>query len=431
MTLPKRDKTLHFWYNYRSMNAFFRIFLIAVVLIVVFLSTNLTKPAIAGQLLWEFQAIDTMKYSRDTAREKLSDPSFDLVIDRQIAAIKETGATHVGIATPYDEEFYPFLKRWVDSARKHGLKVWFRGNMSGWEGWFEYPKIDRATHTRQVVSFIKNHPELFEDGDAFSSCPECENGGPGDPRLNGDPEGHKRFLIDEYNATTKAFDEIGKDVESKYHSMNGDVARLIMDDQTTKAMGNAVVVDHYVKTPEQLAEDIVEYSNNGEHDVILGEFGAPIPDIHGKYSQEQQAQWIDEALSRFVLIPNLTGLSYWTNVGGSTELWDGSGKARLAVDTIKKYFSPSYVHLSVKNDIGQTVTNAKVYTLNRLISGENGVYEVPVVSESQTVVIEADGYKDSELTLSLHSDAETVRLAKEYQDFWYKVQKLFMFLFYK
>ncbi|MDP3888564.1 MAG: hypothetical protein Q8Q24_00825, partial [bacterium] len=96
--------------------------------------------------IMEFKSIDTMKYSRDIAREKLNDPSFDKVIDTQVKNIADTGATHVAIATPYDEEFLPILKRWVSSARKYNLKVWFRGNWSGWEGWFDYPKIDRSTH---------------------------------------------------------------------------------------------------------------------------------------------------------------------------------------------------------------------------------------------------------------------------------------------
>ena len=67
---------------------------------------------------WNFQAIDTMKYSRDLSREKLNDLTFDITIERQIKQIADTGATHVGIATPYDEEFLPVLKRWVKYARQ-------------------------------------------------------------------------------------------------------------------------------------------------------------------------------------------------------------------------------------------------------------------------------------------------------------------------
>jgi hypothetical protein len=75
-----------------------------------------------------------MKYSRDLAREKLGNPSFDKVIDDQISRIAGTGATHVALGVPYDPEFLPIMRRWVTAIRKYNLKVWFRGNLSGWEG---------------------------------------------------------------------------------------------------------------------------------------------------------------------------------------------------------------------------------------------------------------------------------------------------------
>src|SRR3989344_8216148 len=116
---------------------------------------------------WEVTSIDTMKYSRDVAREKLGDLSFDRVIEEQIKNIAGTGATHVAIGTPYDSEFLPYLKRWVNTARKYSLKVWFRGNWSGWEGWFEYSKITRAEHIKKTKEFISKHQDIFEDGDVF------------------------------------------------------------------------------------------------------------------------------------------------------------------------------------------------------------------------------------------------------------------------
>src|SRR3989344_7391314 len=112
---------------------------------------------------WKVQSIDTMKYSRDLSREKLEDKSFDSIIDDTMKKISATGATHVSIGTPYDSEFLPILKRWVDSARKNGLKVWFRGNWSGWEGWFGYPKISRDEHIALTENFILNNPNLFKD----------------------------------------------------------------------------------------------------------------------------------------------------------------------------------------------------------------------------------------------------------------------------
>jgi len=182
---------------------------------------------------WKVESIDTMKYSRDPAREKLSDPSFDAVIDNQMENIAKTGANYVAIGTPYDTEFLPYL----GGARKHNLHVWFRGNFSGWEEWFGYSKITRATHIAKTRAFILANANLFENGDIFTSCPECENGA---NVAMGDQiavKQYRSFLIVEYQTTKDAFQTINKHVVSNYYSMNGDMARLVMDRQTTQALG--------------------------------------------------------------------------------------------------------------------------------------------------------------------------------------------------
>lgn len=293
-----------------------------------------SKKPLSKTSTWDFQSIDTMKYSRDLSREKLSDPTFDKNIETQISQIAATGATHVAIATPYDEEFYPVLKRWVDAARAQKLKVWFRGNFSGWEGWFEYPKISRETHLQKTESFILNHPDLFEDGDVFSGCPECENGGPGDPRVTGDTIGFQSFLISEHQTADNAFSKIHKKVYTNYNSMNADVARLIMDSETTKKLGGIVVIDHYVKTPEQLQNDIKEIAKNSHGKVVLGEFGAPIPDLQGDMSEQEQFEWMQKTLNLLKNTPELVGVNYWVSYGGTTKLWNDDNTPRLAVQAI-------------------------------------------------------------------------------------------------
>ncbi len=290
---------------------------------------------------WEIQSVDTMKISRDSSEQILKDPAtFRPVIDKQMNDIAQLGATHVAIGTPYDEQFYPVLALWVDSARSHNLKIWFRGNFSGWEEWFGYAPINRQEHTRLLGQFLQNHPELFMDGDLFTPCPECENGGPGDPRMNGDAKGHAQFLIEEYQLTDVAFKNMKKSVRHNLHSMNGDVAELIMTPQNTKALGGVITVDHYVRDPETLTQDTRQYARHSGGQVMLGEYGAPIPDIHGDFSPEEQAVWIDTSLSQLAKIPDLIGLNYWVNVGGSTALWNDNGTARPGVEVLKKYFSP-------------------------------------------------------------------------------------------
>jgi len=289
---------------------------------------------------WEIQSIDTMKSSRDVAREKSKDLSFDEMIDQQATDIEKTGATHIAIATPYDEEFVPFLKRWVYAARKHHLKVWFRGNWSGWEGWFDYPSVDRQTHIAKTESFILKHKDLFEDGDLFSSCPECENGGP-KVQFSNEQEviSYRDFLTSEYEATKRAFKKINKKVASNYYSMNGDVAKAVMDEETTRKLDGLVVVDHYVKSPAVLADNLIALARQSGGKVFLGEFGAPIPDINGNMSDAQQKEWLDQTMLNLSQIPELKGVSYWTGRDSSTALWRTDGSAKPALAVLKEYFT--------------------------------------------------------------------------------------------
>ena len=324
-------------------NIFF-IFLVLVVLIYFFyLNNQKIKPLAVPQKsvrTWQIKSIDTMKYSRDLAQEKLNDPLFDNIIDDQIRAIRDTGANYVAIATPYDERFFPILNRWVQAARIYNLSVWFRGNFSGWEGWFGQPKnLTREEHRRLTSQFIQNHPDLFRDGDIFTPCPECENGGPGDPRSGGDVASFRKFMIDEHIAAGQEFQKIGKKVATNIVSMNYDVAVLVFDDITTHEMGAVIAVDHYVKTPEKLAQDIDELSSITNAKVFLGEMGVPVPEITGYLDSQKQADWLDEALRLLAKQDKLMGLNYWVSHGGSTAIFESNNSPKPAAEILKKYFS--------------------------------------------------------------------------------------------
>ncbi len=314
----------------------FFLFLASILVVVILYSKNKTK---APSSQWQVRSVDTMKYSRDLAREKLKDEAFNLVIEEQVKNIAQIGATHIAIATPYDEEFLPFLRRWVNFARNYGLKVWFRGNWSGWEGWFDYEPINRQEHLEKTKNFILQNQDLFQDGDIFTACPECENGGPGDPRHNKDVQGHRQFLIQEYQVTKQAFNKIDKKVRSNFNSMNGDVAKLIMDQPTTAALGGIVCIDHYVASTDTLIKDIHALSAQSKGQIVLGEFGVPITDIHGQMSEQEQAEWLNEALNKLLLTPEVIGINYWINVGSSTQLWNKDGSERQAAKVIRSFYT--------------------------------------------------------------------------------------------
>ena len=288
---------------------------------------------------WTVKSIDTMKFSRDLAQEKLKEPSFDETIDIQVRFIKETGATHIAIGTPYDEKFIPYLRRWVIVARKYNLNVWFRGNFSGWEGWFgETKNLNRAKHIQFIQSFIRNNPDLFEDGDIFTPCPECENGGPGDPRSDTNLDDFRKFMISENSIASEEFYKLKKDVVTNFASMNYDVAKLVMDQETLRKMGGIIVVDHYVNTPQKLSSDIDYLIRNKNSKVILGEIGVPIQNIHQNMTDQSQAEWLNDALDLLSQKENVIGINYWVSHGGSTAIFNDDNTPKEASDILQKYY---------------------------------------------------------------------------------------------
>jgi len=391
-----------------------------------------SKPNLIGskENFWNFQSIDTMKYSRDLARAKLNEPQFDQTIDYQVSKIAETGASHVAIATPYDPEFLPFLKRWVASARKHNLKVWFRGNFSGWEGWFDYKTISRLDHEKLVEKFILDNSDIFENGDYFSSCPECENGGPGDPRENGDVDGHRQFLIEEYKIAKESFTKIGKSVFANLNPMNGDVARIIMDKETTQALGGIVVIDHYVSTPKLLVSDIKDFIQRSGGKVILGEFGVPIPDVNGSLNEKDQADFIKEVLQNLIEIPEVVGINYWTSVGGSTQLWTEDGQPKPAVKIIRDFFRPSVLKGYVINEIGNPIENATVSVgTNEVKTNINGQFSLVYVTDNVVAKITATGYVTKKVTNLPDNNILDITLVKRDESLLFKIRK-FVYKFF-
>ncbi len=378
---------------------------------------------VAADRFFEVQAIDTMKSSRDRARAGVSDAN----IDAQVKAIAETGATHVAIGTPYEKEFIPFMRRWVAAARKYEIKVWFRGNLAGWEGWFDYPRITEEEHKKQIGEFIRDNPDLFEDGDIFVPCPECENGGPGDPRETGDTEGFRKFLQDEHNISYRAFKRIKKDVIINYYSMNGDVARLIMDKETTKKLGGIVTIDHYVETPEQLLADVDEYARQSDGKVVLGEWGAPIPDIHGEMSEVEQATWLEDSFSKIITNKNIVGINYWTFTDSSTQLWRQNGEAKQGVAVLKRYFKPNVVRGRVVDERDRPIDNALIESTHRIEQTTDGTFSIPIAGTDK-IRVSKSGYLTQSMDIRAPEDETidtTFVLVRTHVSLWQKfVEKI-------
>ena len=357
------------------------------------------KPSVMNHAetmnLWEIRSVDTMKTSRDKARTKLHDSSYDTSINKQLGSIKSLGANYVALGTPYDNEFIPYLSRWVKLARKHELNVWFRGNFSRWEGWFDYPKdMTPAEHLAATAMFIEKNPGLFEDGDIFDPCPECENAMHW-PQPDGDIAMNE-FLRQQRRITEESFDKINKNVMTNIFSMIGGRARESMSAETAAALGGVVTIDHYIKNPSSMGEYVDYFASDLGAQTMVGETGAPIPDIHGDMSEDDQAAHVRSLLDELYSRKNkVFGLNYYVLSEGTTALINEDGSWRGAAHVLKRYYSPAVISGKITNTVGEPVYGVTVRTENgysSAVSDRNGFYAFTVPSEPRQITYERDGY---------------------------------------
>ena len=368
---------------------------------------------------WSFQSIDTMKVSRDRSRGLMENPNKEKIINQEVENVAKTGATHIGIATPYDEEFLPILRLWVQAARRNNLHVWYRGNFSGWEEWFGYAKIDRDTHIAKTREFILTNPDLFEDGDIFTSCPECENGE--DVPYSPSPQlsSYKDFLLEEYNVTKESFRKIHKDIPANYYSMNYDIAMAMMDKETTAAFDGVVAIDHYVASPDELAADITKLAEHSGGKIVLGEFGAPIPDINGDMTELEQKQWLAQAMENLAQLPELEGVNYWATVEASTSLWNLDGSERLALSVLRDFYRSQVVKGRVLDPEGKPIASVVVTSgAYEISTDKEGYFHLPFLPIGQGVSLSYPSYKTKYVAVDTLYDMMQFSLEKEPNAFY-------------
>jgi hypothetical protein len=367
-----------------------------------------SQNTVTPSCIWEICAIDTMKTSRDRARAELNNPAYDEDIKQQLKLIKQTGATYVTVSTPYDEEFMPYLKRWVTLSRSEGLKVWFRGNWSNWEGWFEYPKnLGPAQHTAKTKNFISAHPELFESGDIFDPCPECENSGfwPQDGK-NAD---YRKFVINQQKEITTSFKEINKDV-TVYQSIIGGRAKDVLDKPTFDSLGNIIGIDHYVKSPSVMEEFINYFWNNSQTRSLVTEFGAPIPDLNGPMNDTQQAEFVKQVLE--VLYKHrdkVHGLNYWVLSEGTTGLINLDGTPKPAFYTLQGYFIPGEVYGNIKNPLNEGLSRIQIKTTDGISStftDDQGNFRLSIPPRKVELEIGNVNYEIKKVSLNIEKSGQ-------------------------
>lgn len=379
---------------------------------------------------WEYQCIDTMKTSRDKARAWKNNAQLQLHIHKEIHVAKTIGANCIALGTPYNSEFLPYLKLWVQEARKENMHIWYRGNFSEWEGWFEYPKnmTESRLHTN-TRSFIEENPELFQDGDIFTAAPEAENGGPFDQVEINEYQQFRRFLIKEHSTAEHAFNTINKDVEINWMSMNGGLAKRMLDADTVLQLGNVVTIDHYIKNSEEMGEFIQYFYDTYKAQTVVGEFGAPIPEINGNMSEAQQAQFVGELLHElYIYKDKVKGINYWTLYDGSTALVDFDFRQKLVAHVIKSYYRPRVVASVVTADDGTMLEGVHIRTPDKTsatYSDSKGSFSLPIPPTVNELIIEKENYDTKTIKITDEIYNEPITLVPSGRSIWYHVRKVF------
>lgn len=364
--------------------------------------------AYATDTLWNVQSIDTMKLSRDSVKDTHVD------IASWVKKVADLHANYIAIDTPYDEEFYPVLKKWVTEARKNNLHVWFRGNFSGWEGWFNYPKLQSVDqHYKLTQTFIIKHPDIFLDGDIYTPAPEPENGIIGDPRISDKKaKEFNTFLITSYTTCLNAMTIIHKHVACGYFSVNGDIAHDILTKETVNILGE-VVIDHYVNNVTEMTDEVDYLYQKFNKPIIIGEFGAPLDDINGQMDEKQQAEFVRTILqSLYIRKTYIQGFNYWVINGGSTELFTTSGGQKQVATVLKNYFNPETVSGAVQDGAGASIKNIIVNAwTNNTKTDKNGYFSFLIPrGTALTISINDKKYKQYSHTLLSNQNITNITL---------------------
>lgn len=351
----------------------------------------------AQNTTWAVQSVDTMKTSRDQTLYKMSDPSYDSHIQKEVEEVKNLGATHITVDGAYDPQYIGWIKRWVAQARKEKLRVWYRGNFSGWHGWFGPKNMTREEHMSATREFITKNPDLFEDGDIFTACPECEYGGPGNPLETGDIAGFRMFMIDEVGMMKKSFAEIEKNVNVTSTSLNPDVAKKVIDAETLRQLDNTITLDYFFKDISVLQQGL-DYFRQKHPGVkfVIGEFGAPIPEINGSMTPNEKSIFIDSVFRYLYMQNDVIGVNYWVTTGGATELFDAKLNPTNSADTVKKYFDPRIISGVVRNQYNRPISDVTVSLIGMekfTATDQNGAYHLPVINNGASLMFTGREYK--------------------------------------
>lgn len=275
-------------------------------------------------------AIDTMKESRDSVR----DPLTDAQMEQHVRLAASLNVTHITVDTPYD--FPDYMARWVRSVRRTGKAIWFRCAFNAWEGSYDTtPTMTPGDFLRGIRRFIGANRSFFRPGDILDPLPEPENGPywartsqHGDSWTwkdapNATTKEYNRFFIDVTHAADEALKQTGiRGVTTNIRSTNPYIAArpTTLYLETAKAMGR-VTIDCYVGQEPDITPQIALAALKKEIEAVytvrrlpllLGEYGYSTKGLVG---DEQQRAVLKPQFDFLETLPYLAGINYWHGAG--------------------------------------------------------------------------------------------------------------------
>ncbi len=264
------------------------------------------------------QSIDSMKDTKDTICGQRPLDWINKWLDKAV----ELGANYVAISTPYENpscgDALSYTKTWVKAIRAHGMHVWHRHMPLSFEGIYSTPKTTGNNYLDLISNYIKNNPDLFENGDIFTPIPEPQNGG-----IQGitycansvcqfqSAAQFNQWLRDAMTTAKNAEQAIGKDMKIGYYGFDGFVAwgdknpdwHGILEDSTVAQMGN-ITIDHY---PELVGETMDQsltalQTKYPTTPIVIGEYGT----VNGQNVDQEVQDTMTAAKNHKVV-----GFNYW------------------------------------------------------------------------------------------------------------------------
>lgn len=326
--------------------------------------TQPVLPAVAIGKRWSIQSTDTMKWSKDKVEGQKSQTD----INSLLATDAKLNVTHVALSTPYDaaSAYSPpavdgYKMKFVTAIRGQGFKVWHRQHWNAWEGDYSdhgFTKItskttpsrplgtapnvlngtDTSSYLYLTYNYIKTHASEYAAGDIFTPVAEPENGGISTATTDqfntrGD---FRQFLRDSVTVCNEAFASIGLGGKlfigfwgnSRYTAVNS------LDERTVDGF-TYLDVDHYQEDPTLMQSDLTTLWNDYGAPIIIGEWG----NIWDS-DPAANASRVDSIYAVFAGMPNIHGVNYWDDIGGSYEsLLNSDFTVKPNGQVVASYFS--------------------------------------------------------------------------------------------